>query len=233
MDLSYYYNLYNRICNVIDFKKIYLRKGRIPPEGVEIEEGPKGGKYWETDKIPTTKTNIPTVGSKVKGITPKPIQSEKDAKIMKEAEERGKAYTEKLEQQKAKKKPKEQKAKKSNDLFEMHEVESSNIAEIGYDEKTSTLYVKFNRGGFYSYEDVTKSVFDEFLNDPVPDKDGKPSYGVHFNRFIKNDYKTNRLTSPPTKIKETGDKEDLKEAMKEESLKEPKEKFNPKREIVK
>lgn len=46
--------------------------------------------------------------------------------------------------------------------IEMKEVESSNIAKIGYDNATETLYVKFKGSGLYSYAGVPEEDF-QFL----------------------------------------------------------------------
>lgn len=43
------------------------------------------------------------------------------------------------------------------------EVESSNVAEIGYDGNEMVLYVRFNKGPLYYYEGVPPDVWDEFV----------------------------------------------------------------------
>jgi hypothetical protein len=43
-----------------------------------------------------------------------------------------------------------------------HEVESSNIASIGYDPETQTLEIEFKRGGVYQYSDVPADVWEAF-----------------------------------------------------------------------
>lgn len=40
------------------------------------------------------------------------------------------------------------------DGIEMYDVNSSTVEAVGYDEKTSTLYVDFKNGGVYAYENV-------------------------------------------------------------------------------
>jgi hypothetical protein len=55
-----------------------------------------------------------------------------------------------------------------SDLLDIREikrvkVESSNIAEVGYDEDSKTLVVLFNNGRLYSYDEVPKKVYDDFL----------------------------------------------------------------------
>lgn len=45
-------------------------------------------------------------------------------------------------------------------LPEMIDVKSSNIAQIGYDDKTNTAYLKFKNGYIYKYNDVPKHEFD-------------------------------------------------------------------------
>lgn len=53
---------------------------------------------------------------------------------------------------------------------------SSNIAEIGYLEKSQTLQIKFHSGGIYSYNPVSKSVFKELME--------APSKGSYFHKNI-------------------------------------------------
>lgn len=43
--------------------------------------------------------------------------------------------------------------------MEMIQVESSNIAAIGYDEESDTLYIEFNSGKTYTYQDVPIELF--------------------------------------------------------------------------
>ena len=63
---------------------------------------------------------------------------------------------------------------------EMVKVLSSQIAELGYDDVQKTLYVEFKKGGRYSYRDVPKEVYDEFLN--------AESIGAYFFKNIKGKY---------------------------------------------
>lgn len=39
--------------------------------------------------------------------------------------------------------------------MEMREVSSSQVSHIGHDPETSTMHVKFHRGGTYEYSNVT------------------------------------------------------------------------------
>ena len=43
--------------------------------------------------------------------------------------------------------------------MDMINVDSSNVAAVGYDEDSSTLQVEFNNGGMYQYFDVPEDVF--------------------------------------------------------------------------
>ena len=52
----------------------------------------------------------------------------------------------------------------ANTSVPMHEVVSSNISFIGYEEETQSLYVTFKKGQTYKYNNVSKEVFKEFLN---------------------------------------------------------------------
>lgn len=48
--------------------------------------------------------------------------------------------------------------------IQYHQVDSSMMSLIGYDEKTQTLHVLFNNSGqMYEYYEVEKEVFEEFL----------------------------------------------------------------------
>ena len=62
----------------------------------------------------------------------------------------------------------------------MHPVNSSQIAYIGYDEETNTLYVTFKNGQTYAYEGVPKEEFIE-----LKDSD---SVGSYFAENIKSSY---------------------------------------------
>jgi len=57
-------------------------------------------------------------------------------------------------------------------------VESSNIAEIGYDLPTLTLQVKFHNGSLYNYWPIGKYTYDRFMS--------SKSKGIFFNQNIKN-----------------------------------------------
>ena len=57
------------------------------------------------------------------------------------------------------------------------EVESSNIASIGYVSETNGLLVRFKSGNTYTYSDVPKDIYDEFVN--------SKSKGKYFAEHIK------------------------------------------------
>lgn len=61
--------------------------------------------------------------------------------------------------------------------IKMQPVKSSNIAEIGYDEGTRTLQIKFNNGGLYQYSPVTADTWNEFK--------AAPSQGKWFHKNIR------------------------------------------------
>lgn len=46
---------------------------------------------------------------------------------------------------------------------DFYDVESSNVAQIGYDDEEMVLYVRFNKGPLYYYEGVPPDVWDEFV----------------------------------------------------------------------
>ena len=64
-------------------------------------------------------------------------------------------------------------------------VQSSNVAEVGYDPNTMTLEVAFHSGGIYQYFDVPGSLFQEMLQ--------AESVGRFLNLYIKNSYRYAKL----------------------------------------
>ncbi len=67
---------------------------------------------------------------------------------------------------------------------EMHEVESSNISAVGFDEFSSTLVVKFNKGVVYSYLGVNNHLFLELV--------GADSVGMVFAKSVKGSFSCKR-----------------------------------------
>ena len=47
---------------------------------------------------------------------------------------------------------------------QMHQVESSAVARIGYDVEAEEAYVEYVGGDLYAYEDVPAEVFEELAN---------------------------------------------------------------------
>ena len=64
-------------------------------------------------------------------------------------------------------------------------VDSTAIREVRYNYESSTFYIKFVRGAEYEYQDVPEYVFNGFLN--------ANSKGKFLNKFIRNEFKTNKL----------------------------------------
>lgn len=64
-------------------------------------------------------------------------------------------------------------------------VQSSNVAEVGYDPNTMTLEVAFHSGGIYQYFDVPEGLFQEMLQ--------AESVGRFLNIYIKNNYRYAKL----------------------------------------
>ena len=64
-------------------------------------------------------------------------------------------------------------------------VESSAIFSVAYED--GTLFIEFISSGWYKYLQVPESVFERFLKDS--------SKGRFFNRFVKNIYRDEPLTS--------------------------------------
>ena len=72
--------------------------------------------------------------------------------------------------------------------MQYHQVESSMMSLIGYDEEEQILNILFNSSGqMYEYYDVPKEVFEEFL---ASDSKGRHFLGVirdyyHYSKFRK------------------------------------------------
>jgi hypothetical protein len=64
-------------------------------------------------------------------------------------------------------------------------VDSSNIADVGYDESSMTLEVGFRSGAVYQYFDVPQTVYRDFM--------GADSKGTFLNANIKNNYRYTKL----------------------------------------
>lgn len=63
-------------------------------------------------------------------------------------------------------------------------VESSNILSVGYDETTSSMYVKY-LSGTYKYDNVKKSTYESLLT--------SPSKGRFMNQNIRGQYNYSRV----------------------------------------
>lgn len=64
-------------------------------------------------------------------------------------------------------------------------VQSSNVAEVGYDSSTLTLEVLFHSGAMYQYFDVPKAVYDALMQ--------ASSIGAFLNSEIKSSYRFAKL----------------------------------------
>ena len=69
--------------------------------------------------------------------------------------------------------------------LEMKQVSSSNVAEIGYEEETEEVYVKFLNNSLYVYKGVPRHEFDGLLH--------APSVGSYLHRNYKNIYPYERI----------------------------------------
>jgi hypothetical protein len=58
-----------------------------------------------------------------------------------------------------------------------HQVSSSSIYEVGYDEKNQVLEVMFTSKAIYQYKNVPKAIYEEFI--------GAPSLGTYFLNNIR------------------------------------------------
>ncbi|WGW11311.1 KTSC domain-containing protein [Saxibacter everestensis] len=47
--------------------------------------------------------------------------------------------------------------------MELQPIRSDSLAAVGYDDKTSTLYVEFRHGGLYAYHEVPAELYAELL----------------------------------------------------------------------
>jgi hypothetical protein len=69
--------------------------------------------------------------------------------------------------------------------MDMIQVDSSNVAAVGYDEGSSTLQVEFNNGAAYQYFDIPESIF-EGLRDA-------DSVGAYLAAHIKGSYRYSKV----------------------------------------
>lgn len=67
-------------------------------------------------------------------------------------------------------------------------VDSSNIASIGYDERSQTLEVEFKNGTTYQYFDVPERTARELIDNP-----SGGSHGKYLNEYIKGNYRYSRV----------------------------------------
>jgi len=68
--------------------------------------------------------------------------------------------------------------------MEWHELSSSVIARVAYDETSHTLMIEFRSGTFYDYFNVPKSVYHELI--------GASSAGTYFAENIRDVYRYTR-----------------------------------------
>lgn len=68
---------------------------------------------------------------------------------------------------------------------QMKTVSSSNIAELGYDEKDQIVYVRFSNNTMYIYRGVSEIEFQNLLN--------APSIGSYLHMNYKNVYPYERI----------------------------------------
>lgn len=69
--------------------------------------------------------------------------------------------------------------------MQMIPVSSSNLASVGYDAVSKTLFVSFHKGGTYSYSNVPENVYQGLMN--------APSKGRYFAANIKKSYVYRRI----------------------------------------
>ena len=69
--------------------------------------------------------------------------------------------------------------------MERQTVNSSNIAEIGYDTSTETLEIKFNNGAIYQYFDVPNHIYKAIIM--------ASSHGEYLAQNIKGHYRFSKV----------------------------------------
>jgi hypothetical protein len=69
--------------------------------------------------------------------------------------------------------------------MEMTNVDSSNVAAVGFDEDSQTLQVEFKNGATYQYFDVPQAIFEGLL--------GAASVGQFLNQQVKGAYRYSRI----------------------------------------
>lgn len=70
-------------------------------------------------------------------------------------------------------------------LPEMHPVSSSNVAAVGYDSESQTVYIQFLDGSTYAYKGVPEHEYENLRT--------APSVGSYLNRNYKNIYPYERV----------------------------------------
>lgn len=68
---------------------------------------------------------------------------------------------------------------------QMQPVNSSNITELGYDEVSQIVYVRFTNGSLYIYKGVPKEEFNALMN--------APSIGSYLHKNYKNVFPYERI----------------------------------------
>ena len=69
--------------------------------------------------------------------------------------------------------------------IDMYSVSSSNISEVGYDNQTETVLVRFLNNTLYAYKGVPETLFEELKT--------APSVGSYLNNNFKNRYSYERV----------------------------------------
>jgi hypothetical protein len=69
--------------------------------------------------------------------------------------------------------------------MERQSVQSSNIAEIGYDSDLSVLEIKFLDGSVYQYLGVPEDIFQGIMS--------APSHGKYFHQYVKDKYNFKKI----------------------------------------
>lgn len=71
-------------------------------------------------------------------------------------------------------------------IMELRGTQSSNIAQVGYDQESNTLRIVFTNGSVYDYYEVDEQIYRHLLQ--------APSKGQFFHQYIRNNYTYQKTT---------------------------------------
>lgn len=83
--------------------------------------------------------------------------------------------------------------KKECNFMQMQIVTSSNISEVGHDDKANIMLVRFKNGKYYQFDNVDRSVYDALIT--------ATSVGKFFNKNIRNNFLCKEVSIKDESIK--------------------------------